>query len=325
MAPPQLGDQLNALESKDQLAFMDPVSGQPIAVSSARGRQMMVEADKDFLGEYSTVNTEIMDVLAEYTGNPYADKMADALMGNIVKQGNVATTGQTDPASAQQAMEDRQMWESQQEIRQQAVEEGAFKVETREAGLDVSTRDAERLVETDPAFADLLGEKIIGKMQQGKPLTRQEKLETANAVRTHRTLQEKAIAQRARSKDFFISPTNVTNPENWEADMMVNDGAFQYYHVAEMASLQNAAKGDLMAMEPEDMESILRQFGAGDLEIQKAQEGLWADPVLSLALEAYANSTGAFQTANDRAWMRRMPELERQQPELGDEIDARFD
>lgn len=314
--------QLNATVAEEQLAVVDPASGMPVPISSARGVSVLQQAESEFWGEYTNVNREMMDVLGEYSGNPYADRMAERLIDFTTRQANVATTGQGDAQAAQEWMENRQEWEAQQELRGQTVKTGAFALETQEAGLDVTARDAERLAATDASFRDLLGDKITSKLEQGQELTRREKFEASSAVRTHRGLQEKQIAQRAKQRVFTIPAINVTNPENWQADMMTGDAAYQTYYGQELAQLSNAAVGELQEMPQDQMVSILRQYGASDAEVERAVNGLWNDPNVARVVEAYVNSTGAAREANDRAYLRRLPELERQQPELTAIIDG---
>lgn len=324
----QIMDEEGGIEralGSDELSYIDPVSGEPVPISSPRGVAIMQQADSDFWGEYSAVNTEMMDVLGDYSGNPFADQMAERLIDLTIKQGNVATTGQTDPMKAQAYMDQRQEFEANMELKRQDVGAGKLALETQTAGLDVAARDAGRLASEDAAFRDLLGDKIFGKMQQGTALTRREKLEAASAVRTHRALQEKGILQRAKSGVYTIPAVIANEPSNWQGHMMTRDPVFQTYYGQEFATLANNTMGAIQNMDPVEMETTLRNAGAGDLEIARANEGLWNDPNLTAIVEKIANSSGAAVEANDRAMLRRLPELERQDPNMSGVIDSVLD
>lgn len=320
-----LGKEIGAVEYQDALALVDPVSGQPVPLSSPRGINLWRDATKNFWGEYSSVNQELMQIMADYPGNPYADNYARSLMDNVIKQGNIATTGKADPLAAQQWMDERQAFEADQELKQQQVSTGAFELERREAGLDVSAREAEQLAQTDTSFAPLVGKKILGKFENNQPLTRQEKLEAASAVRTYRTLQEKQIAERVRSGVFNISPINLPNPSNWQSEMRTKDPVFKQYFGEEYANVVNNLRRDIANMSPEERRATLSNAGASTMDIEMFEQGETITPGMKNAFDALANGRDAIRISNDRAEIRRLPELEKQQPEVSNVIDQTID
>jgi hypothetical protein len=324
-APNQaLGQMMGAVEAEESLALFDPVSSEPVPFASARGIEIWQNADNDFWGEYKAVNTEMADILGEYTGNPFADKAISLLQENAIKQSNIAATGQTDPRKAQEWWEGRMKFEADQETAQLDQEAGALSLRRAQAALQTEVMDAARLAETDPAFRDLVGDKIADKLIKGEKLTQNQMDQAASATRYHRQLQEKAIAQRAKQRVFTIPTTNVTNPSNWGADMMA-DPVYQTYYKQEFAQAANSVQEELLALPEAEMVNVLRSAGADDNMVIKALEGLWNDPGVTTVIERIAQSKGLAQTANDSAFLRRLPELERQQPELRPVVDGTLD
>jgi len=314
---------IGAVEMKEELAIRDPASGEPVPISSPRGINIWQEAKNDYWAVNSRVNQELMTIMSEYQGNPYADSYARALMDNVIKQSNIATTGIADPMEAQATWDKRMEWEANQEIKQQEISTNALNFEKREADLAVDVNDASRLLSTDPAFKDLVGDKIANKLMNNKPLTRRESLEASSAVRTHRSLQEKMILQRAKQRVFTIPMTNVNNPQNWEADIQ-NDPVFDTYKNQAFNEVAAAALPKLRAeaeQDPEGFANRMRMKGIPEVDIQTFVVGGGATPALTDALKADLTKEQT-QLAYDTAYLRRLPELERQQPELTPVIDS---
>lgn len=323
-----LDKQIGAVESEDVLAVVDPVSGSPVPIASPRGISVWNKAENDFWGEYSAVNQELMQIMSEYEGNPYADRYAQSLIDSVIKQSNLATTGKADPLKAQEWMENRQQFEAEQETRQQGLQAGEFQIETAEAGLDVAVREAQQIVQTDPSFAALVGKPIMSKFKRGKSLTRREKFEAANAVRTYRDLQEKELARKRRQEErdrvFRIPSIDVPNPENWHPDMRADPGdpTYRQYFGEERADVINDQLIMVSQMSPEEQDDLLSGFGASTNDIAVFQEGLGTiTPGMAKAFENMANKLETNNIANDRAFIRRLPELERRQSELARVID----
>jgi hypothetical protein len=320
--PNTMGDQeIGAVEAEDMLALMDPVSGTPIAVSSDRGISLIKNANSAYWGTYGEVMQNMMSIGVKYAGNPYADKFMSEVLGQVEKQASMSATGQTDPQAAQEWMEGRQQWEAEQSIRNQNVDRGRLALETNEADLQVAVRDADRLAGTDAAFRDLVGDKIVGKFESGEQLTRSESLEASSAVAKHRSLQEKAILQRVNQRVFTISTANLPNPSNWLPEMSTGDPTFKlYYNQAFQEAVANKLP-EFRDMDPEFAGEKLLALGANPTEVQLFMAGGGAGPTVIEAIQTELSQTGEVQKAYDQAFLRRLPQLEKQQPELAGLID----
>lgn len=318
-----IDQQVGETESEEVLALIDPVTAVPVPLNSGRGINIWRKAELDFWGEYTKVNQELMNIMSEYQGNPYADKYSENLINMNIKQANIATTGKTDPLEAQKYMEDRQRFEAEQQTREQEVGTGQFKVETREAALNVAVRRAGNLMKTDPLVRDMLGKTIVSKLERGQELTRPEKFEAANTLRTYDELQEKEIARREKDNVFRIPAVKVPSPELWQGEMRVRDPIFKQYYGEEFANIVNNLQTDLAKMPQEEQRSILTEYGALPQDIEMFVEGGRPSPTLQATLERMANTKENNMRANDIAELRRLPQLENTavQPELKQIID----
>jgi hypothetical protein len=319
------GETIGVTQHEDMLALMDPVSGVPVALGGPRGKSIVQNADSMFWGEYSRVTSSMMDTLGEYVGNPYADSMAENLIAEVIKQGNIATTGQTDPHDAERHMMDRQEFEADQEIKGQQIAEGKVQADTGAAEREIGAREAGGLIGTSKRFDDSLGSKIIGKYQTGKPLTKNEQFQAAAAARHERGLQEKQILARAKQDYYTIPPALAEIPQNWQGHMMTRDPVYQTFFGNAFADLANSKAGEINAMEPADREALIRAHGGGETDVLKAENQLWKDANLQIILKSITESSGASQKANDTAYIRRLPSLEAQDPNVATTIDATLD
>jgi hypothetical protein len=321
------GEIMGAISVEEKLAINDPVSGTPIPIDTPRARSIIENADSAFWGEYSSVTSDMMDTLGEYVGNPYADGMADNLMQQVIKQGNIATTGQTDAGAAEDWMMKRKKWEADQEASSQTLQQGQFNLESNQAGLEVGARDAGSLLGSDEGFRDFLKPSIVAKMDSGTKLTRKELMEASGSAEHWRKLEQLQIKRAADSQVFKV-PTEIMDiPQNWQSFMMTNDKAYGVYYGNAFADLANKQIGNLREMEPEDREKILRAFGASEIDVRKADANLWKDPNLTLIVKAITESSGAAQKANDAAYIRRLPEVEAndRSGDTARQIDATLD
>ncbi len=334
--PALSGPELGAVEYEEILALMDPTSGAPVPFSSARGIKLWQDIESDYWGEYAAVNQELMQVMSEYKGNPYADNYAQELMNQTIKQGNVATTGQGDPMQAQQMWEDRQTYEADMEAKQQGlaagqqqIEQGVLSRQKDEAVIEVATRDAARALESDPRFESLLGSAIADKFESGQPLTQQEKFEAASAVKQYRAGQEAQIARAAKLPDFRFNSENLKNPENWRTVITRDKHAFpKFYAQAMKGAIQDKVTDiskNLRSDSPEAHQAQVAELmkaGATPDDLALFNEGLGSrTPNLDAVIEGLASSPQAMQQANDIAFIRLLPEIERRQPQVADIID----
>lgn len=323
---PALDKVIGALETEETLAFTDPVSGEPIPVSSDRGVAIMKNANSDFWATYGQTMKDLMNIGAKYTGNPYVSNFMDNMVSQVGKTAGLSATGQADPQKAQEWVENRKDWEAQNELKKQEVATGNSQAKNRDAQLEVMVNDAQRLAETDPAFKDVIGKTIVNKFANGTPLTDNEKWQALNASKLHRSLQEKKIIQKAREGVFTIPSTMVKTPKAWLPFLVGGkDATFNNYRKQEYNKLVSASIPSLRSQANENPEAFskrMRTRGVEEADIQLFLAGAEVPTSIMDAVKSDLSGDVA-QKSYERAYLRRLPELESsgQQPELTTQID----
>lgn len=341
--PALAGPQMNAMVSEEALAIIDPVSGDPVPLSSARGIDIARLAEHEYWGTVGRISTEMMNVWAEYKGNPFADSAMNQMMDQIIKQSNMATTGSGDPMEAQKKMEQRQAWEleqstnrekilASQQARAQSQEsilasqqertKGGLGIGEKEAGYQVGATRARDMAQNRPEFRKgFLGEDLATKPQWDQKDT----VQAAAAVAAFDQAEKDRLARLDKSGIFRIAPELVSIPENWQTAIREGYSAWRPVYGQEITTIVNSATAGLKKLYAEDPNraiEILSAAGAGEEELWHAQQNNWKDPNLTAVIEAYANSAGAAQLAEKRTMLRVLPEVIRQQPELMNTVNG---
>jgi hypothetical protein len=136
--PALTAGQVGAMKMSEQLSIINPMTGQPIAYDSQEGYAVYQKMVDDFWGEYQAVNVEMMDIIGEYQGNPFADYAASTIIENTMKQAGQGVTGKTDPIQQQQHMMDMEKQRAETEAQQMAA------AAAREQAMSLrGTREAE--------------------------------------------------------------------------------------------------------------------------------------------------------------------------------------
>jgi hypothetical protein len=332
--PALAGPQMNAMVSEEALSFIDPVSGDPVRVSSARGIDIARLAEHEFWGTFGRISTEMMNVYSEYKGNPFAEGAMNQMMDQIIKQANMATTGAGDPMEAQKRFEGRQAWEleqsknregilASQQARAQSEEtvlasqqertQRGLGIGEKEAGYQVGATRARDMAQTRPEFRKgFLGDDLASKSEWDAKDT----VQAAAAVAAFDTAEKERIARLDKSGIFRIPNELVGIPENWQTSIREGYSAWRPVYGQEITTIVNTTANRMRQMPKEERDAILTQFGADSEVIWHADHNNYADPNLKAVIEAYAQSTGAAQLAEKRTMLRVLPEVTRQQPEL---------
>lgn len=220
--------QLGGVEMIDAPSVINPQTEQPIDINTPEGRSVLDKAVDDFWGGYANINTQMMDIIAEYQGNPFADAAAGSMIENVMRQAGQGVSGKTDPRD-QEAH-----WA---QVQQQAAELEATQVGTTQGRMAISQADAKREALEQAARTDVLdprkrglyGDTLANKLLSEKPLTPNQ---SAKAAAIYRLDREREMADLRISKEAGVAriPTTILdNTGSWQSWMLDTDTTFNQY------------------------------------------------------------------------------------------------
>jgi len=346
---------------EEKIAIRDPISGQPVELSSARGIAIMQEAAGDFGSEFSKTNQSLMEVMSKYSGNPFASRYGEALVDNLAKQAGMMSSGQADPKAQQEWWEQRQKFEREEddaakandraaELAERQAEEhalnmqtGGQKVElneqTLQAGAD-DRADAQAERETainmgisraeDGKLDRWLSPDIREKIAKGEGLDEDELLIVADAGKRWEEQQELDWNREQKGSHFKFPRASEEHVSTWMDELKSGGqkrGGNSIYHAkygAEKARVTNNVIGDFNAKKGTSAEktSELVKYGATPNEIAS-----YLGPHRTMgdsvaeAFERMAMTPEANAESNLRAAMQTLPGMELKNPRVKAQVD----
>lgn len=317
------------VHTEELLALIDPMDNKPVALSSARGISIMQDAHMEYGQSHTAALQQLMSIAAKYGGNSYMDRYAEGLMDSVIKQGNVATTGMTDPAKAQEWMEQRQQFETDQESAQIQQEGMGFEQDRQEGRLAADVQEAGALAQTDPKFASFLGDTT-------------DPHQASAALQNYKSNLEKGLLQgrRAAQQGYTQIPAQmVSKPETWAAGTLHGDTVKRSYYTADVKDRAGTYGSEVRAKlfsddsnVSSDMENLLRQHGASQQSIFtfKGDPSSNLDPAIEpdmqTALESIVELDKGFtKQANANANIRRIEDIAAYQDDVSAEVEGRVE
>ena len=324
------GDTLGAVETKEQLAFINPETGTPIPIDSAAGIAHMQASHSAFGEVNASVQQSLMDIMARYAGNPFAAQYADSLMENLSKQSNLMTAGTSDPAKAQEWLEGRQKFDSDMETAELKQQEAQAENERAQGNRNALVQQARDSVMRGRAPSGL-GEKLVEKIRNGGDLTAQEEATVAAAQK----MSQEAISKRAAAalkSGTGIKPGNVSRGEFWQGDLMTGDSPVaKEYKQNYTHSMDDSADQEVKAFRLKGEAELLEYFKANGIPVDEqdnytGQGEISDDGALMASLTADAAAKGSRAKANGIAMVQILEKLEWEHSQAGDdEVTATVD
>ncbi|MDE0874667.1 MAG: hypothetical protein OSA88_12445, partial [Acidimicrobiales bacterium] len=241
-------------DTSEKIAIRDPISGQPVPLSSARGIAIWQDAASEFGVQFAKTNQSLMEVMSKYTGNPFASRYGEALIDNLSKQAGVQASGRMDPKEQQEWWEERQKFEADEaraadlndrqadaneranEGHEQSMALGEQKIDANSRGVEDADRaredeaiareqqEAERAVEfnvginnaNDGKLNEHLAPELLKRLNAGEELSDGDKFTIAAANQRWEADEKAGIATEKSAKYFRVN--NLENPETWMMD-----------------------------------------------------------------------------------------------------------
>lgn len=329
-----LGAEVGATEYTEALAYIDKANpNSPAPVDSARGFAIMQEEDTRFWQGNQRIHDSIMGVLSKYSGNPYVNRYGEKMLDNIVKQSNLATTGETEGGSAAEKYKAHQEWTVEQELRQQEVETGRQAIESGAMDLgmkrsqleDTNVNKAIEMLQTEgEPFEKILGSELTQLLSTGQAedLDRNQHLQITNAINTFEGDREKAWLSAQKGGLYAMPRAVLEDPAQWPLQLglekngdpgfrrLYNDNIEQEMNRTLTTLSQEANSGE------EGKARVAAQLRQHNANINIAEMDRFvrhgdASEAVQLAVRGIVTSGDFKQKANDLALLERIPQLER--------------
>lgn len=318
MAPPAPNPAMNpgrlgATVVQDQLAIMDPATGQPVAVTSNRGLQIQQEAVNDFWQVNQEVNMQMMDLLSRHAGNPFVDHAMQGLLKNTANMAGSAVTGKTDPMEMQKWMDERQAKEAEMAQRWSETGLNQLKTEAGRGGLYGQSRDAMTLQGAYPEqFSDPAMQDVLSGQRQPTSL---EEAKLAGQQGVIRGLEKEQLAAREKAGMVIIPSQIATNPRVWPKHLLNSYPPFRadmerHFGIAKQQTMATFAK-----MSPADRMTQLRLAGASP-EVANMGSIDWTHEEAAPYIATIARQSSHYKEAMANSYADTIPLIKAYQPEL---------
>jgi len=318
MAPPAPNPAMNpgrlgATVVQDQLAIMDPATGQPVAITSSRGLQIQQEAVNDFWQVNQDVNMQMMDLLARHAGNPFVDNAMQNLLKNTANMAGSAVTGKTDPMEMQKWMDTRKAQEAEMAQRWSETGINQLKTDLGRGGAYAGARDAMTLQEqypdqfSDPAMQDVLSGKRAASEQEEAKLGAQSSL--------LRQLEKDQLEAREKAGMIVIPKQIVSNPRVWPKHLMNSYPPFRADMERHFGNAKSATMAEFARMSPETRREQLLMAGASQ-EVANMGSIDWTHEEAAPYIATIARQGSHFKEAMANSYADTIPLIKSYQPEL---------
>lgn len=317
LAPGMAGGTIMDLET---LTFMDPITGQPVPVASARGIAIQQEAFDDYGSSQKDVMLRMMDVLASYNGNPKASEALQTMIDETARAAGTAVTGRSSPEAMQEWWENRRQWEADQAGKVQQMEVVQQNQDLLRATSEADARDAAMLYRQDQGMRDLVG-KQLGKAIETKGiegLTEKQRLTLAAMGKLYRTQQATELRQRQEADMVMIPSIRLNQPEGWHAFLRANDGRYKQrleQRYAEMEAGLIRKVNDIELLEGANRQKAMKELGIPEDIQNMVIQGLAENPQVRNWLRETIVGTKEYEDSRTITYMDRLAEGFIDQPE----------
>lgn len=329
---PAVGPQsMGAVEyTPETLAFMDPVTGQAVPITSFRGRQIEQDATNELMIAHNNLMTGMMDVFAQYPGNPFAVNSMQKIMDGVVNQAGKAVTGRADPY---EQIKWKQEYDSKQaDIAKRTTEANTslLDLEVTEATLTAKANDAVQQAAQDPAFSQMLGKKAQNYIKKGVPVEEWDpktRNEAAALGSSQRDLQQKDLASRRQAGLVRIEPKELGLQDTWHNRLQVRDEGYRHMLSQRYAQMQNKTMQDLVAIEgmpPAQQDATMDSLGvpADNTLRNLIRTGALSEDLVTTWLDGKLKGSSQYKTAQNQTYLDSLADITRQQPEVLQSIEG---
>lgn len=315
-APGQYG----GTEIQDLMSIMDPATGQPVDFHSEMGQSINRRAVDDFWGAYGAISTQIMDVVSEYSGNPFADYAAGTMIEQVMKQAGQGVTGKSTPEEQELAWRERQKFDAGMEQHRAEMSKAALAEEQAIGERAGEVQAALALARTDERFAGYLKKSTLKKMEAGKQLTPQEDWEVIAAEKAYVQRQRADMVMAAEQGRTRLPQVILAEPTQWGGHLRMNDEGY--------ANIFDDLSQEVVVTSYQDMMADPEAFIAADPNMpgevrRHINAANFDDPRVTDYLKQTAVSPELQADFHATATALRMSELAQQDPRVQDEIDRR--
>lgn len=315
------GDSTGMVESTEVLSFTG-ADGRPIAVASPEGVSHRQAALTAFGQVNTSVMQNIMGIMGEYAGNPFASQYGMKLIEHLEKESSLAATGQADPQKGQEFLDQHEQRENA------AAESDAKQQEMEQANIAEQGVQNSLLQQARTNVEDLdLNASLKSKLLNDEELTPLQKATVAATQDRQNELLSKNASTAAR-RTTGISQANLHNSQNYMNDLSTRDPVFQQDYGSNMADLQNGYMEKLRHRTQDELAEQFRQAGIAD-HVSAANafrnHGTFLNDDVEAYLEQMTSGQDFRDAANGMAMLNRLPSLEQEQPEVARQIDNTLD
>ena len=294
---------LGAIESAEVLSYMGD-DGRAIAVASTEGEAWRIAA----LSAYGEVNTSVqqnlMSIMAEYSGNPFAAQYADGLMEGVIKQSSQAVAGTNDANEAQKRLDEHAQRVAETEGQETLNDQREMEIDAERGKQDSMVARAHESISRGQ-IPQGIGEALAEKIRNGEELTPREAATVAQALKTN---LENDL--RAKSNTQGVQHINKDNVEFYIEDLNVRDDKFKMeYNVNMDAEVATAHRSFLKGTQEEQAQWFASR-GIPQAEINLFTTDNIAGKEMQAAFKMDAEGKGARERAQGAALVSRLPSLE---------------
>jgi len=294
------GPVIGATALRDAPAYIDPING-PVAVDTPAGIAYAQNVESDFFAANTRIQTKLMDIAAEYSGNPYADQYMQRMMQHLENSAGFGATGKKNPQDM------ATHWGEVQELHQ-GIAESKAGIRASDASVSASrartkgdlltyasnmgrmkagVADARMQLEQYPEFGRGLSPEIIEQIKAGT-LPEEEMAFVAGYARLQRMNRAEERLRIKEEGGYPMTPTALNNGRYLIEDLRDNDPGYASRIKQLGPSMQNERGLAAAHIDEKDPEgSVERIYGA-----------LHSFGATRAAVETYVNSNGATQPDN---------------------------
>lgn len=307
----------------ETMAFLDPVTGTPVEIASARGMAIESEATSRLMKVTKDVQLRMMDVLASYNGNPYAKSAIEKMIDGLAQQSGAATTGQVNPRDQIDWMTAHQQRMAATAQQTTQANQALLDLELKEANVHAVASDALALAQRDSAVAGLLGKNIAGKtIEELTPKQLQQAAAIGQMVREQARADQTILKSQGMQP---LPPVMLDKPEKWEQHFDTSDPVFKNVERQEYAKIEGGIRQQVLRaanpdVSPEERAQILAD--APDIVRTQIEAGMTASPEIDEYLAQKVAASDAYKDGRAKAFMESVSHYEDLQPGIRETVDA---
>ena len=261
----------------------------------------------------------LMSIAAKYQGNPYAAKYSESLLEHLRQQSDVTATGTGDAQGAVDKMNEREEFESKMTSENQAQEKAQFELRAAEGARSSRIAQAQSLIQQGNG-PSTIGPKLTEKLLNGDELTPLQQATVAQGMEIFERQQNKRAELELRQPAKPIPDAHISSPGEWTRQLW-KDKPFAHDYTEVMTILADSEKREFLLQDKDTQIQKLLNEGIPPLDIDAFIGAGEESELVTDLFERMSVRSGARRKAQGIAMLRRLPALEREQPEISGTID----